>query len=143
MLLSNSSCLFAITGNAGEIDLRGSRDIEYCMGNLDAHASSQTLIEADQAYVYLSEKVDWVIFSKGAVGTFGKRSLSYKTVMSCAVSPGTPGEVIFLGAPLKDAIINQTIPDLPTNTELVTELFSSVKVTSSSTAVCRTSTKKI
>src|SRR5690606_13271202 len=86
-------CLWILAGCLGS----GSREltpayvengrlaIELCAQEYTKLANRPFLSEVDRAYVYVvSDQLD-VLFTRGEVGTFGKRSSTYSAILGCGV----------------------------------------------------------
>ena len=104
VLLMTVSC--ATNGTADISSSVGEKVVKLCADDVSRLLGEDSLSEADRAYVYVFKNGYDVSFTRGAVGTFGTRSYEYKQVLACGVSGD---KVVFLGAPLKDAIIDNLV----------------------------------
>lgn len=81
--------------------------LDFCLQAASEFPEARISPEVDQAYVYMLEEGFWVYFTHGAMGTFGKRSHDYYVDLSCAVLTGPPLDLVHLGRPLEDAVVNE------------------------------------
>lgn len=93
--------------------------IELCAQEYTKLANRPFLSEVDRAYVYVvSDQLD-VLFTRGEVGTFGKRSSTYSAILGCGVlfNQAKASEIYFLSRPLRDPLIHRE--DVPQVTDRV------------------------
>jgi len=77
--------------------------IASCINKLEHLAKHSSMEQVDHIYVYVFEEGYLLSFFKEAKGTFGKIGLDSRTIWACGVSDN---KVIFLGAPLRDPLID-------------------------------------
>jgi len=77
--------------------------IASCISKLEHLTKHSSMEQVDRIYVYVFEGGYLLSFSNGAIGTFGKRSLTLKTIWACGVSDN---KVVFLGAFFRDPLID-------------------------------------
>jgi hypothetical protein len=96
----------AITGGDTEnsLPVKGKEAIKLCMMKYTALTGEAMPEEIDRVYIDVFQDSYSVAFVHGAVGTFEKRSLDYKSVLVCAVSDG---EIDLMEEPMKDALFKR------------------------------------
>ncbi len=104
----------------------GKKAIDLCIARYQALAKQNFFIDVDRAYVLATDEKMDILFSKGEVGTFGKRSEAYRSYLACGVLASDGMEVYFLGEPLKDTLVEvdgvKQISEIP-NIEAIDMLF--------------------
>src|SRR5262245_7274174 len=82
------------------------RAIDLCVGEYTRLSGRVLDPEVDRAYVLAGVGQLDVLLTRGEVGTFGKRSESYRAYLSCGVLSSDSIKIIFLGEPLQDPLID-------------------------------------
>ena len=104
----------------------GNKAIDLCIAHYEALAKQDFFVDVDRAYVLATDEKMDILFSKGEVGTFGKRSEGYRSYLACGVLSSGEMEIYFLGEPLKDTLVEvagvKQISEMP-NVEAVDLLF--------------------
>lgn len=91
----------------GKMETRAREVLELCLGEVKRVSGESLSVAADRAYVYVDKEGSWVIFSHGEIGSFGQAGQDSGVIYSCGVLNGPPAKAVFLGAPLKDALIDE------------------------------------
>ena len=81
---------FAVaSGGAGDaLSKRGYDEIALCMTEYTRLAGEPIADAIDRVYVHVFNNLDGLLFTSGAVGTFGKRSPAYASYLGCDVQNG-------------------------------------------------------
>lgn len=95
------------TMSSKEMETRAYQILDFCLEQVVSMTGNAISAEADRAYLHVDKRYSWAIFSHGAVGTFGERSLDAKIVLSCGVLNGPPMRVVFMGVPLEYPLIDE------------------------------------
>lgn len=102
LFLSVTACS-SLSGKSNSINM-SQEALLICINKIEDLGGGKLSEEVDNIYVDVFSKGYTLSFSSGAIGSFGKRSPDSKTVWACAV---TENRVVYLGAPLKDALIDE------------------------------------
>ncbi len=100
--------VLAVTSCASETRSQSLVDATAAMNLCAAEAGHflghDEIRDADRAYVEMFKNGYTVSFSRGEVGTFGKRASNYKQIFACGLSGN---DIVFLGVPFKDPFIDK------------------------------------
>ncbi|MDE0155658.1 MAG: hypothetical protein OXS28_08660 [Gammaproteobacteria bacterium] len=88
---------------------RGYKEISLCINEYTRLTGESISDEIDRVYLEVFKNLDGLLFTKGAVGTFGKRSPTYGARLSCAVKND---RVIYLEVPLRQLLIHDSNNDI-------------------------------
>lgn len=93
-------CSLAVTGGRTEdaLSRRGYDEIALCVAEYTRLAGAPIPDGIDRVYIDVFKNIDMLAFTEGAVGTFGKRSATYRSHLVCTVKQG---EVLKLSAPFR------------------------------------------
>ncbi len=104
-----SLCLFAC-GEGPMIknvsSTRIEKAINICMNEYSRLSGRTFFSEVDRAYVHVSSEQLGIIFAHGEVGSFGARSKSYRSYLSCGVSTLSEIKIYSLEEPFQKPLIN-------------------------------------
>lgn len=97
----------AVTGEKAEnaLSMRGYEQITLCMTEYTRLAGKPIADEIDRVYIHVFKNLDGLLFTKGAVGTFGKRSPTYASWLGCAVKKG---EIVSLKEPFTRILVRDS-----------------------------------
>ncbi|WP_444897526.1 hypothetical protein [Microbulbifer sp. SSSA005] len=73
-------------GDYSQLSERGVKAIDLCLVEYTRIKGNVFPEDIDRAYVYVGKNMMGVLFTRGEIGTFGKRSTSYQAFVSCGVS---------------------------------------------------------
>lgn len=79
--------------------------IDICIKKSSPFLTSDELTNIDRAYVRTENGVVDIIFSKGALGTFEKRSKNYEPIFFCILND--PMNLVYLDTPSKGGLIEK------------------------------------
>ncbi|MCY4362923.1 MAG: hypothetical protein OXE42_12190 [Gammaproteobacteria bacterium] len=104
-------CSQAVPGGEAEdaLSIRGYEELTLCVTEYKRLTGEPIADEIDRAYIDVFKNLDVVAFTEGAVGTFGKRSPTYRSHVVCAVKQG---EVVDLTAPLMQLWVDKSGDDI-------------------------------
>ncbi len=80
--------------------------INFCIKEYSRLSGSPFFSEVDRAYVHVSSEQLGIVFAHGEVGTFGVRSKSYRSFLSCGVSALGEIKIYSLEEPFQKPLIN-------------------------------------
>ena len=76
--------------------------ITACLDELQRRAGKSLAPQVDRAYVYAQDGHYWVHFTRGDLGTFGRRSHDYEVLLDCGAVYAAAPETLFLGEPMEE-----------------------------------------
>ncbi|MBL4827097.1 MAG: hypothetical protein JKY66_05185 [Spongiibacteraceae bacterium] len=121
VLFSTVSCTSVISSSLQE---SGLEVIQHCISETEKYTNQAFSPQVDRAYVHVLKDGYWVIFMHGRLGTFGKIGANSKTIWSCAVLDNSDSlNIVFLGAPLTNDLVNKPSEIPNENEENITELL--------------------
>lgn len=104
-------CSQAVTGSEAEdaLVIRGHDEIALCVAEYTRLAGESISDEIDRVYINVFKNLDGLSFTRGAVGTFGKRSPTYRSHVVCSVKNG---EVVDLQGSNWEILVNRSGSDI-------------------------------
>lgn len=70
------------------LSIRGHEELTLCMTEYTRLTGGPIADEIDRVYIHVFNDLDGILFTEGAVGTFGKRSPTYASWLGCTVKNG-------------------------------------------------------
>lgn len=101
LIITCTAC--SSVGFSSSIFLPAQGAMALCIDEIEGLTKKELSADIDHVYIDVFLGGYTLSFSDGAIGSFGKRSHRTRTVWACAV---TQNKVVYLGAPLRDALID-------------------------------------
>ncbi len=105
IMLSVSGCIRQNVKNITSVKSDSFKAISLCMSEYSKTNNKTLFDDVSRIYVHVSLNKFGIIFARGEVGTFSKRSENYKAYLSCGIINKDRMEIFFLGEPNNDAIV--------------------------------------
>lgn len=97
---------FCVSEPRSNIEKYSREAMEFCIDEAENLSTELLTPDYDRVYVYARARGAWLYFSHGDSGTFGDRSVDYNVLLVCAVQDGPPMNIVFMGQPLQDPVID-------------------------------------